>query len=243
MYDNYIFDLYGTLIDINTDEYNEDLWQKMTVLYGYRGALYSAGQLRSEYNRLVEKEKAAVHRKFPQFKYIDIDIEKVFRKLYTQKGINPKKSEVLFSAQAFRCYSTKYIKLYDGVIDLLNTLKSKNKRIFLLSNAQRCFTENEINMLGLTEYFDGICISSDEKCSKPDANFFEILFNRYELKKEQSVMIGNDTSSDILGAENFGIDSLYIHQNISPEIKGEISSNYKILDGNVYKIKKLLLGD
>lgn len=28
MYNNYIFDLYGTLIDINTDEWNDDLWKK-----------------------------------------------------------------------------------------------------------------------------------------------------------------------------------------------------------------------
>ena len=36
MYNNYIFDLYGTLIDINTDEWNDDLWKKIAIFYATR---------------------------------------------------------------------------------------------------------------------------------------------------------------------------------------------------------------
>lgn len=54
-------------------------------------------------------------------------------------------------------------------------------------------------------------------------------------------MIGNDYISDIKGAHDFGIDTLYIHQSISPEIEGELLSNYKIMDGDVHKMKELLL--
>lgn len=239
MYKNYIFDLYGTLIDINTNEWDNQLWKKVQILYGYKGAHYTLKELKSEYGRLIDKEKAAVRRRHPEYTVIDIKLDKVFRTLYTQKGVKPKRSEVLFTAEAFRCFSTKYLKLYDGVIDLLDTLKAKGKKIYLLSNAQRSFTENELNMLGLTDYFDGICISSDEECSKPDSNYFRILFERYGLKKEESIMIGNDHISDTGGATDFGIDSLYIYQSISPEINGEIRSTYKVMDGDVYKIKKL----
>lgn len=239
MYKNYIFDLYGTLIDINTDEWCDDLWKKMAVMYGYKGAHYTFDELNSEYGRLVELEKKAVKKRHPEYKVVDIKIEKVFKKLFTQKGVKVTKLQVAFVAEAFRCYSTKYIKLYDGVIDLLDTLKAKGKKIFLLSNAQRSFTENELNMLGLTQYFDGICISSDEECSKPDSCYFKKLFDRYGLNKSESIMIGNDYLSDIGGADDFGIDSLYIHQSISPEIEGELRSTYTVMDGDVYKIKKL----
>lgn len=239
MYKNYIFDLYGTLIDINTDEWCDDIWKKMAVMYGYKGAHYTFEELHSEYDRLVEKEKKSAHRRHKDYSVIDIKIEKVFKALFTQKGVKVSKAQVMFIAEAFRCYSTKYIKLYDGVIDLLDTLKAKGKKIYLLSNAQRSFTENELNMLGLTEYFDGICISSDEECSKPDTNYYKILFERYGLEKGESIMIGNDYLSDIGGAADFGIDSLYIHQSISPEIKGELRSTYTVMDGNVFKIKNL----
>ncbi len=239
MYKNYIFDLYGTLIDINTDEWSDDLWKKMSTLYSYKGAHYTFKELNSEYGRLVELEKKSVRKRNPDYTVIDIKIEKVFKKLFTQKDVKITKTQVMFVAEAFRCYSTKYIKLYDGVLDLLNTLKAKDKKIYLLSNAQRSFTENELNMFGLKKYFDGICISSDEECSKPDANYFKILFERYGLKKSESIMIGNDYLSDIGGAADFGIDSLYIHQSISPEIKGELRSTYSVMDGDVFKIKKL----
>lgn len=211
----------------------------MANLYAYRGAYYTYKELNKEYGRLVEFEKKSACRRHPEYSVIDIKIEKVFKKLFTQKGVKVSKSQVLFIAEAFRCYSTKYIKLYDGVTDLLDTLKSKGKRIYLLSNAQRSFTENELNMFGLTKYFDGICISSDEECSKPDENYYKILFDRYNLKKDESIMIGNDYLSDIGGAADFGIDSLYIHQSISPEIKGELRSTYSVMDGDVYKIKAL----
>lgn len=239
MYKNYIFDLYGTLIDINTDEWSDELWKKIQILYAYHGAHYSYSELNEEYGRLVELEKKAVQERHPDYSVIDIKIEKVFRKLFEQRGISVSEECVLFVAEAFRCYSTKYIRLYDGVIDLLDTLKKKGKKIYLLSNAQRSFTENELNMLGLTKYFDGIVISSDEECSKPDGNYYKILFERYGLKKRDSIMIGNDCLSDIGGAADFGIDSLYIHQSISPEIKGKLRSTYTIMDGDVSKIKKL----
>lgn len=239
MYKNYIFDLYGTLIDINTDEWCDDLWKKMAILYGYKGAHYTYDELKGEYLNLVSLEKVAVRKRHPEYSVVDIKIEKVFKKLFTQKGVKVTKAQVAFVAEAFRCYSTKYIKLYDGVIDLLDTLKAKGKKIYLLSNAQRYFTENELNMLGLTEYFDGICISSDEECSKPDSCYYKTLFDRYGLEKSESIMIGNDYVSDIGGAAHFGIDSLYIHQSISPDIEGELRSTYTVMDGDVYKIKKL----
>lgn len=239
MYKNYIFDLYGTLIDINTDEWCDDLWKKMAILYGYKGAHYTYDELKGEYLNLVSLEKVAVRKRHPEYNVVDIKIEKVFKKLFTQKGVKVTKAQVAFVAEAFRCYSTKYIKLYDGVIDLLDTLKAKGKKIYLLSNAQRYFTENELNMLGLTEYFDGICISSDEECSKPDSCYYKTLFDRYGLEKSESIMIGNDYVSDIGGAAHFGIDSLYIHQSISPDIEGELRSTYTVMDGDVYKIKKL----
>ena len=31
MYSNYIFDLYGTLIDINTDESSNEFWYKLSL--------------------------------------------------------------------------------------------------------------------------------------------------------------------------------------------------------------------
>lgn len=100
---------------------------------------------------------------------------------------------------------------------------------------------NEMNMLGLTPYFDGIFISSDREVSKPNPCFYNGLIEEYGLDKKECVMIGNDYKADINGSKRAGIKSLYIHQSISPEIKGKVNTPYRIMDGNVYKIKELIV--
>ncbi len=241
MFKNYLFDLYGTLIDINTDEWKKELWEKLSILYNYKGADYSADEIAKDYGKFVAEEKASVRKSHPEYKNIDIKIEKVFRKLFKQKDVKVTKRDIAEICTAFRCYSTVYIKLYDGVLDLLDTLKAKGKKIYLLSNAQRGFTENELNMFGLTKYFDGIVISSDEECSKPDTRYYDVLIDRYNLNRSETIMIGNDYISDIKGAKEAGLKALYIHQSISPAIKGRLLADYKVMDGDVYKIKELIV--
>ena len=59
MYKNYIFDLYGTLVDIHTDEESPLLWEKMADFYSVYGADYEPGELRKAYLRMVEEEEKA----------------------------------------------------------------------------------------------------------------------------------------------------------------------------------------
>ena len=35
VYDTCIFDLYGTLVDIHTDEEQEELWERLALFYAY----------------------------------------------------------------------------------------------------------------------------------------------------------------------------------------------------------------
>ena len=37
-YQNYLFDLYGTLVDIHTDEDSPAAWEALARFYGYYGA-------------------------------------------------------------------------------------------------------------------------------------------------------------------------------------------------------------
>lgn len=243
MFKNYIFDLYGTLIDIYSCEDKPELWEKMVIYYGYKGANYTPSELRRKYIAFCKAEMQKTKKANPQHRYVDIDLSKVFRSLYEYKGVEVADEQVSATANTFRCFSTDYIRLYKGVTDLLCTLREKGKRIFLLSNAQRDFTVPEIRMLGLEQYLDDIIISSDVACRKPDPHMYEILFERHGLKKEETVMIGNDWFADIKSAHDFGIKSLYIHQKISPPIEGKLLSDWKIMNGSVSKIKTLLVND
>lgn len=242
MYQNYIFDLYGTLVDIRTDESGDVFWGKVADIYKSHNADYTSDEIKDNYYHFAKCEKIKTRFAHPLYSHIEINLVNVFRKLYMKKGVTPTKEIISDTAVRFRKASTEFIKLYDGVTDLLQSLKDAGKNVYLLSNAQRCFTLPELEELDLVKYFDGIFISSDCACSKPGKQFFEKLINHYNLDKSKSIMIGNDCISDMQGAHDVGIDSLYIHQEISTPLEGhKLHCNYSVMDGDVTKIKGYVL--
>ena len=82
--------------------------------------------------------------------YPEIQIETVFRELFATKGVQADDALVIHAGQFFRVLTTEYIRLYEGVERMLKQLQEQGKKIYLLSNAQRIFTEYELHMLGRT---------------------------------------------------------------------------------------------
>lgn len=215
---NYIFDLYGTLVDIHTNERKASLWKNMASVFSMMGAGYTAAELKKRYTEFVTEEsrqkllkaKAEFHNDNLTEQEIEIQLEKVFYRLFKDKGIAIDDKQMAQTGITFRSLSLSYIRLYDGVTELFQRLRENGKKIYLLSNAQRLFTEPEMRMLGIYDSFDGILYSSDAGVKKPSVHFYDLLFQKYGLKKEESVMIGNEYRADILGAEEYGLKSMYI---------------------------------
>lgn len=232
--------MYGTLVDIKTNEKKSYLWEKTAAFYGLQGARYAVREFRAAYLQYCKEELESVKRE-TGVKYPEIELENVFLRLFREKGIDADMKLAVHAGQMFRVISTNYVKLYDGVTEFLENLKKQEKKIFLLSNAQYIFTKYEMDYLDITKYFDGIVISSKEQCEKPDLAFYEIVLKRYGLKKEESIMIGNDLITDIKGSYEAGLDSLYIHSNISPKHNVPCMAKYEVLDGDFRKVSNLIL--
>ena len=192
---NFIFDLYGTLADIHTDENNENFRKCMAKYFGLT-------DFWQRYISLCKEEETGEED-------CEIDLFKVFKQLSPD---NPAKA-----AKYFRGKSRSRLKVYAGVRALLKKLKKRGARLFILSNAQACFTFEELKKLKLTQYFNGIELSSDFGQKKPSPEFFGHIVDKYSLDKSQTVYIGNDISADILGAKAVGINAAYIKSNLSPE--------------------------
>ena len=238
-YKNYIFDLYGTLVDIHTEEDNQELWEKMRLFYGYYGAVYrSCEEMWKTYGALVEKhrEQGKAMRNDGHEACPEIQIQLVFADLFKEKGAQPSEELAVHAGQMFRALSTEYIRLYPGVPKLLDRLTRQGGNLYLLSNAQRIFTAYELAFLELEKYFKGILISSDYSVMKPDPEFFRLLLQKYDLKPEESIMIGNDEICDIKGAQKVGMDTCYIHSNISPEYTGKGKATYTLMKTDMEKL-------
>ncbi|MCT4545137.1 MAG: HAD family hydrolase [Vallitalea sp.] len=230
MYNNIVFNLYGTLIDIKTNEEKDEIWEKFAIYFGYNGAHYEKDELKERYSKIVNK----LIKNNDKYECPDYEIEDVFFKLYKDKGVKPKK-KAKQTAKTFRLLSTEYIKLYDGVIETLEKLVEQNKKIYLLSNAQKAFANAEIKYLKIKKYFNDTCISSNIGIRKPDIKFYEYFLEKYQLEPKETLFIGNDYI-DLKGANDMGIDSLYLHTNLSNGLPENIEATYKILDGDIRKI-------
>lgn len=233
-YDNYVFDLYGTLVDIHTEEEDAQLWEKLAMFYGYYGALYEPKELQKEYEVLVKGKEDSLKQTLegdPRYAHEaspEIEITEVFEELFVRKGITPTRELAVHAGQFFRVLSTEYVRVYPGTAQMLENLKRQGKKVYLLSNAQRIFTEYEMRVLDIFKHFDGILISSDFQTKKPDKRFFDILIDKYAVEPEKTLFIGNDSRTDIGGAQSVNFDTFYVNSNISPENDKAETADYVV---------------
>ncbi len=235
MYRNVLFDLYGTLLDIHTDESKRYLWQKMADYFRAYGAYYTPASLRQAYLHTVRSLEAQLGGPYPE-----IQLELVFFALYRNKGIEADPALIQSTGTAFRTISRSRLALYPDVLELLDGLKKRRIGIYLLSNAQHMFTEPELRMTGLLPYFDGVLYSSDAGCRKPDPVFMDLLVSSCGLDAKECIMIGNEASTDIAVAQAYGMDSIYLHTNLSPAGETAPGATFQIPDGAHRKILSFL---
>lgn len=194
---NYVFDLYGTLIDIWTDESRPELWEGVASLLGDGEECGDA--VRGEYMALCREAKMG--------EWHEINLLSVFETMLSRRGVSTSVATDL--AYEFRRMSMVYIRPFRGVKTMLRELRGVG-RVYLLSNAQSCFTLNELKECGLYDLFDGIIISSDVGRKKPYGEIFDIAFDRFGITAGNSIYVGNDMRDDILGATSKGMRTLYI---------------------------------
>lgn len=203
---NFIFDLYGTLADVRTDEWSEDFWKRNAEYF--RSLTARDINFKEQFNALMVKYCGDNEH--------ETDVAAVLTALFRLGGAEYSAAEIYAIGGEIRRRSTQKLKLYNGVIDELKALRARGKDVYLLSNAQAMFTKPEIDGLGLAPLFDGAELSSDFGYRKPSAKFFDYVIQKYGLDKDESVYIGNDYDCDIRGAYGAGIQSVYIRTETSP---------------------------
>ena len=196
---NFLFDLYGTLADIKTDEELQSLWFGFAWLLGES----DVKKVKDEYHAICKKYAEARAHKFVEF-----DLLHVFEKMLENRGANKEKAPEL--AREFRILSREKLRLFPCVVEILKGLKERGAGVYLVSNAQACFTKDELDELGITPLFDGILISSDAGVKKPDPEIFNVAFNKFSLDKTECFYVGNDLHDDVLGASSAGLKTVYI---------------------------------
>lgn len=226
---SFIFDLYGTLVDICTDEENQKLWIWLAKKYDIIGCDHSASGIKREYRKLVKVKEHQLGLK-AQTVYPEIELRQVFRELMYMRRLDGKgpadfanieetnkienrnmEKWVEEVAIEFRQRSRMHFQLFEDTIPVLTKLREMGKQIYLLSNAQNCFTVPEMKELKLDYYFDEIYISSDCGVKKPDPGFMGRLLREQGLQPKDCVMIGNDFDTDVGSAAYYDMDAVFLN--------------------------------
>ena len=233
-YKNYIFDLYGTLVDIWTDEEDPALWQWLAGVYASYGARYGddassgAEEIKARYHQLVAEQEARLAAR-TGVQYPEIRLEDVFLELLTKDrgpepleipGIPDLGTWVGLLATTFRLLSRRRLSAYENTIPVLTELKKRGAGVHLLSNAQAIFTWPELRLTGVAPLLDSVYISSDCSMKKPQPQFMQRLLKEQGLADPggpgrepltDTVMVGNDFATDIAIAAACGVDAVFIN--------------------------------
>ena len=240
-YDNIIFSLYGTLVDISTDENDPKLWEGLAEFYSWQGAPIEGYRIRSVYDEEVRRLLSDARRKDPSLFHVDIDILKVFEAMYKRAGLTAKDYPIHETAEFFRERSTRSVRLKDGALDLLDALEDSGAHIYLLCNGQSSFSRPELRKLGIDDYFTATYFSSDYGMAKPEPAFYGKLLDNEGLSAEKTVMIGPDIDGDINGAKDAGIDSIFVFPGGEIPEGLKIPSVFVVKNGDLSEVASFLL--
>ncbi len=210
-YRNYVFDLYGTLLDVSTDEQAPKTWKRWLRKLDEKGILHPPYYRFREDFFARDREARRIALEQGPYSVPEIDVIPIYRELFLLYGNAPLSDEALNElAYEFRKASRLYIRPFPGVEEYLTLLRKNGKKLFLLSNAQACYTVPEIIEFGIDRLTDVQYISSDRKVMKPDAAFFKMLLAEQNLNPNESVMIGDNAVADVGGAKGVGMDAIWL---------------------------------
>lgn len=107
---------------------------------------------------------------------------------------------------------TYQVRLGDTVVfidradELLRELKAAGLRQYAVTNGTRVAQHKKLTNANLWEVFDGVFISDEIGAEKPSREFFDHVFSAIgDVKREETLIIGDSPSSDIRGGMAAGI--------------------------------------
>ncbi len=164
--------------------------------------------------------------------------EETILRLVNDHSINP--AERFYHAKAFdadheKWFSEYYTKnhehelvLYNGIKELLFTLREQGKSIAVATNAYRGSTIESLTYLGIYELFDAIACYDDVTQGKPHPDMLYKILDELDYKAEETVFIG-DGPRDELAAVEAKIDYIMVDWGFSEHGDKEVVSSVEAL--------------
>jgi len=224
-----LFDINGTLIDIQTDEGNEEIYRGISHFLTYQGMYVHRWDVRDQYFRLMDEQRSASGEAFPEFDVVELWREFLRRRPEASHALPPEKLRwmPLFLAEMYRGISRFRLQLYPEVKNVLEELQPRFK-LAAVSDAQSAWALPEMRALGIETYFHPIIVSGDFGFRKPDKRIFEAALGGLNLPSENVLFVGNDMYRDVYGAKQLGLKAVYFSSNQGRKTAERVEPDYII---------------
>ena len=202
MHRNFLFDLDQTLLDFHASEY-----KALGIVLREKGLSFSDGGYRAfkAYNQSLwlELEKGTITRtELFTKRFLD-----VFSRC---EGDASRLDPLKVNDEFIRTMSVNGV-LMDGALEFVEKVKKEISfaRIYIASNGATVNAKGRIASTGLDRYIDGLFISEEMGVTKPAAEFFDRCLEGIGEPGASCIMIGDSLSSDMLGAKNASLASVW----------------------------------
>lgn len=98
---------------------------------------------------------------------------------------------------------------FTNLTQMLETLKENNLLLGMITNGYGQFQMDNIDGLGIKEYFDVIMVSEWEGIKKPDPEIFNRVIRRLEISPNQSIFIGDHPENDVHAAQKIEMRGIW----------------------------------
>ena len=166
-----IFDINGTLSDIHTNEWHDEVYRVLSnLLVLSRASSLEPHVVKDLYFQIMKDQRAGCGERHPEFDAIGI-----FREIITRhatdftRSLPTEKLEQLprLLAETYRAASRFRLQPYPGVEDTIRQLHPEY-HLAIISDGQTAYARPGTERRGLAGYFDPIIISGDFGYRKPD---------------------------------------------------------------------------
>jgi len=146
------------------------------------------------------------------------------RNLLIQKGFPGVQDIVLLKAmEAMYAVTQKNWYREEDAIETLEVLKSRGFHLGIISNtSDDQNVQGIVNQSGLRPYFEYILTSAALGIRKPDMRIFQAALDHFQVPPVAAAMVGDLLQTDVLGANQMGIYSIWITRRARVPEEGEL---------------------
>lgn len=128
----------------------------------------------------------------------------------------------------YRSYLNEGAQMIEDAEEICQWLRSRY-RLFIVSNGVAQTQKKRLRASGLDRYFEQVFVSEEAGAQKPSKEFFSYVEDHISgFDKQRALIVGDSYSSDILGGQQYGIDTCWFIRGDIKAQEAEKKSTYRI---------------